>query len=101
MFTKFCVSGRRQKLHHLFVNRRAYGMQANQPCEWFRSILPGTGLADETAEAARRGCGAYALERRHHDQLVRDQSGDQRSKWVAIDADFDGAVQSLFQLQWN
>jgi hypothetical protein len=25
----------------------------------------------------------------------------QRSKWVAIDADFDGAVQSLFQLQWE
>ena len=25
----------------------------------------------------------------------------QRSKWVAIDADFDGALESLFQLQWE
>ena len=25
----------------------------------------------------------------------------QRSKWVAIDADFDGAVQALFELQWE
>ena len=25
----------------------------------------------------------------------------QRSKWVAIDADFDGALQALFQLQWE
>ena len=25
----------------------------------------------------------------------------QRSKWVAIDADFDGSLESLFQLQWE
>lgn len=25
----------------------------------------------------------------------------QRSKWVAIDADFDGALEALFQLQWE
>jgi hypothetical protein len=25
----------------------------------------------------------------------------QRSKWVSIDADFDGAVEALFQLQWE
>ena len=25
----------------------------------------------------------------------------QRSKWVAIDADFDGAIEALFQLQWE
>lgn len=24
-----------------------------------------------------------------------------RSKWIAIDADFDGSLESLFQLQWE
>jgi hypothetical protein len=103
MYAKFCVSrDMAMNFMQLFVNRRAYGMQASQP-------LP-------------NGSVPYYLARDWHtkqpksldDGVVRMHlNGDitinlyainpetQRSKWVAIDADFDGAVQALFQLQWE
>lgn len=79
----------------LFVNRLAYGTQRNRP------------LPD--------GSVPYIKQRRPLDvDAVRMHlNGDitinlyainprtQSSKWVAIDADYDGSLEALFQLQWE
>lgn len=103
MYAKFCVSRETAiNFMRLFVNRRAYAIQANRP--------------------QRNGSVPYYLARDWptkepkplDDGVVRMHlNGDitislyainpetQRSKWVAIDADFDGALEALLQLQWE
>lgn len=79
----------------LFVNRLAYGIQRDKP------------LSDGTVP--------YLKQTRPLDSGVvrRHLNGDltinlyainpktQSSKWVAIDADFDGSLEALFRLQWE
>ena len=101
MYAKFCVSRESASdFMRLFVNRRAYGMQA------VRS-LP-------------NGSVPYYLVRDSHTQKPQPLDVDiarmhlngeitinlfdinpetQRSKWVAIDADFEGAIEALLHLQ--
>lgn len=103
MYATFCVSRTTASdFMRLFVNRRAYGIQAVHP-------LP-------------NGSVPYYLARDWHtkepklldpDVVRMHLNGDitinlyainpetQRSKWVAIDADFEGSLQALFQLQWE
>jgi hypothetical protein len=103
MYSKFCVSRETaNNFMRLFVNRRAYGMQATQP-------LPNGSVPYYLARDWR----TKAPKPLDVDVLRMHLNGDitinlyainpetQRSKWVAIDADFDGAVQALFELQWE
>jgi hypothetical protein len=85
----------------LFVNRLAYTVQSRQPHAdtgrhyYFRPKVRGTGgevpLTDSTLHRHLEGnltIGLYAI-----------NPLSQRSKWVAIDADYDGAMEDLLKLQ--
>ncbi len=88
---------------HLFVNRRAYRLQSAQPDpesgrhHYFRPKARGTGkdlsLTLETVRRHLQGeitVGLYAI-----------NPATQRSKWVAIDADYGGAMEDLLKLPYH
>jgi hypothetical protein len=85
----------------LFVNRRAYTLQSHRPHPesgrhyYFRPKVRGTGAdLNLTATTIRRHLdgeitiGLYAI-----------NPATQRSKWVAIDADYETAMEDLLKLQ--
>ena len=55
MYAKFCVNREAaSNFMRLFVNRRAYAIQAERPtAERFCSLLPGAGLEDQRTKTAR------------------------------------------------
>ncbi|MHB8412683.1 MAG: TOTE conflict system archaeo-eukaryotic primase domain-containing protein [Candidatus Acidiferrales bacterium] len=86
----------------LFVNRRAYTLQSSRPHRengryyYFRPKTKGRreelSLTAVTIRRHLRGeitIGLYAI-----------NPATQRSKWVAIDADYDGAIEDLLKLQY-
>ena len=86
----------------LFVNRGAYTLQSLRPSPesgrhyYFRPKATGTGnelsLSATTIRRHLEGeltIGLYAI-----------NPATQRSKWVAIDADYDGAMEDLLKLQY-
>ena len=91
------------QFHHLFVNRRAYTLQSMKP-------HPETGRHYYFRPKAneRQPPPALGLE-----TLRRHLAGDltlglysinpktQRSKWVAIDADYKNAIEHLLKLQYE
>jgi hypothetical protein len=87
---------------HLFVNCRAYTLQSTRPhpeCGrhyYFRPKAKGSGkdlgLAADTVRRHLEGevtVGLYAI-----------NPATQRSKWVAIDADYRGSMEDLLKLQY-
>ena len=101
MFARFDVSQETASdFMRLFVNRRAYGMQA------VRSLPNGSVpyfLARDRQTKEPKPLDADVV-RKHLNgditiNLCAINPETQRSKWVAIDADFDGAIEALFQLQ--
>lgn len=87
---------------HLFVNRGAYTLQSSRPHPesgrhyYFRPKAGGTGKElSLTAATIRRHLegeltiGLYAI-----------NPSTQRSKWVAIDADYAGSMEDLLKLQY-
>ncbi len=103
MYTTFCVSRETaDRFIKLFVNRRAYGMQAARPLP--NGSVPYY-LARDWQTKKPKPLDADVV-RMHLNgditiNLYAINPETQRSKWVAIDADFDGAVEALFQLQWE
>src|SRR5664280_2043515 len=103
MYLKFRVS--RETANYfirLFVNRFAYGVQASKPLP--NGSVPYY-LARDWQTKAPKPLDADVV-RMHLNgditiNLYAINPETQRSKWVAIDADFDGAVKALFQLQWE
>ena len=103
MYDTFCV-GRdtANNFIRLFVNRRAYSIQAAKPLpngkfpyflarDW-KSKEPKP-LDPDVVRVHLNGditINLYAI-----------NPETQRSKWVAIDADYDGALEALFQLKWE
>ncbi len=91
------------QFYHLFVNRRAYTLQSNRP-------HPDTGRHYYFRPKAREGQPAPAL---GLETLRKHLAGEitlglysinpktQRSKWVAIDADYKNAVEHLLKLQYE
>jgi hypothetical protein len=84
----------------LFVNRRAYGMQAARPLP--NGSVPYY-LARDWQTKKPKPLDADVV-RMHLNgditiNLFAINPETQRSKWVAIDADFDGAIEALLQLQ--
>ena len=81
----------------LFVNRLAYTVQSHKPNEngkhYYYRPRNGRRLSPETVREHLNGqltIGIYALNPR-----------TQRSKWVAIDADYENALEDLLKLQWE
>jgi hypothetical protein len=81
----------------LFVNRLAYTRQSHQPAmngkHFYYRPKGNRRLSLETVRehlAGRLTIGLYALNPK-----------SQRSKWVAIDADYAGALDDLLKLQWE
>jgi hypothetical protein len=81
----------------LFVNRLAYTVQSHRPApngkHYYYRPKDNRRLSLETTRAHLMGrltIGLYAL-----------NPQTQRSKWVAIDADYAGALDDLLKLQWE
>jgi len=87
----------------LFVNRLAYTLQSMRPHTesgrhyYFRPEAKGTGKA--------LGLTSATLQRHLEGEitigLYSINPATQRSKWVAIDADYDGAMEDLLKLQYH
>jgi hypothetical protein len=103
MYERFCVSrDTADNYIRLFVNRLAYGMQFVRPAAngSFPYFLAKDKATDEpkplNADVVRMHLnGDITI------NLFSTNPVTQRSKWVAIDADFDGAVEALAKLQWE
>lgn len=87
----------------LFVNRGAYTLQSSRPHpesgrhHYFRPKAKGTGeVLSLTATTIRRH-----LEGQITIGLYAINPSTQRSKWVAIDADYAGAMEDLLKLQYS
>jgi hypothetical protein len=81
----------------LFVNRLAYTVQSNKPDRagkhYYYRPKDGRRLTTSTIRehlSGRLTIGIYAL-----------NPNTQRSKWVAIDADYENALEDLLKLQWE
>jgi hypothetical protein len=82
---------------HLFANRLAYTVQSNQPDRngkhYYYRPRGARQLSVQTIRehlSGRLTIGIYALNPK-----------TQRSKWVAIDADYEDALEDLLKLQWE
>lgn len=96
MPTTFCVSrSTAEEFIKLFVNRLAYGIQRANP-------LP-NGSVPYIRQTRPLDCGAVRMHLNGDItiNLYAINPQTQSSKWVAIDADYDGSLQDLFQLQWE
>jgi TOTE conflict system, Archaeo-Eukaryotic Primase domain len=88
---------------HLFVNRLAYTLQSTRPQpesgrhHYFRPKAKGTGKALSLIPATLR----RHLEGEITIGLYAINPATQRSKWVAIDADYGGAMEDLLKLQYS
>jgi TOTE conflict system, Archaeo-Eukaryotic Primase domain len=87
----------------LFVNRLAYTLQSMRPHPesgrhyYFRPKAKGTGKALSLTPATIR----RHLEGEITIALYTINPATQRSKWVAIDADYEGAMEDLLKLQYS
>lgn len=103
MYAKFCVTRETAgNFMRMFVNRRAYCIQSARPLpngsypyylarDWHTKEPK---LLDEGAVRMHLN-GDITI------SLYAITPESQRSKWVAIDADFEGAIEALFHLQWE
>jgi TOTE conflict system, Archaeo-Eukaryotic Primase domain len=88
---------------HLFINRLAYTLQSLLPHPesgrhyFFRPKAKGTGKALSLTTTTIR----HHLEGEITIGLYAINPSTQRSKWVAIDADYDGAMEDLLKLQYS
>jgi hypothetical protein len=91
------------QFHHLFVNRRAYTLQSMRP-------HPDTDRHYYFRPKAREGqpppaLGAETLRRHLAGEITLGlysiNPKTQRSKWVAIDADYKNAIEHLLKLQYE
>ena len=86
-----------QRYFALFVNRLAYTLQSHKPGangkHYYYRPKQDRRLSLQTIREHLNGqltVGLYAL-----------NPTTQRSKWVAIDADYDNALEDLLKLQWE
>jgi hypothetical protein len=103
MYDTFCV-GRNtaNNFIRLFVNRRAYGIQATKPLT--NGKVPYFLARDWKTKEPKPLDSDVVRVHLNGDvtiNLYAINPETQRSKWVAIDADYDGALQALFQLKWE
>lgn len=103
MYATFCVSrDTANNFIRLFVNRRAYGIQAARALP--NGSVPYYVARDWTTKQPKPLNESVVRMHLNGDitiNLYAINPETQRSKWVAIDADFDGALDALLQLQWE
>jgi hypothetical protein len=107
MYAKFNVSrDTANDFMGLLVNRRAYSIQAHKALpngkhpyflakEWNKDPEKRKPKSLDTDAVRMHLNGDITI------NLYAINPDTQRSKWVAIDGDFDGAVEALFRLQWE
>ena len=86
----------------LFVNRAEYSLQATKPMlsgkvGWYLARDRHTGRSLALDNAAVRA----HLDGHHTINLYSHDPETQRSKWVAIDADYEGSMRDLLQLRYE
>jgi hypothetical protein len=92
----FCVSRQTaEEFMRLFVNRLAYGIQRERP------LPDGTVPYIKQTRPLDLGVVRMHLNGDLTINLYAINPQTQNSKWVAIDADFEGSLEALFQLQWE
>ena len=92
----FCVDRQTaDEFMKLFVNRLAYGIQRDKP------LSDGTVPYIKQARPLDLGAVRMHLNGDMTINLYAINPQTQSSKWVAIDADYDGSLEALFQLQWE
>jgi hypothetical protein len=92
----FCVSRQTaEEFMKLFVNRLAYGIQREKP------LPDGTFPYVKQTRPLDSGVVRMHLNGDLTINLYAINPRTQSSKWVAIDADYDGSLEALFQLQWE
>lgn len=103
MYAKFCVSRETAtSFMRLFVNRRAYAIQADRPLpNGSVPYYPARDWSTKQPKLLDEGAVRMHLNGDITISLYAIHPETQRSKWVAIDADFDGALEALLQLQWE
>ena len=103
MYAKFCVNREAaNNFMRLFVNRRAYAIQAERPLpNGSVPYYPARDWKTKEPKPLDEGVVRMHLNGDITISLYAINPETQRSKWVAIDADFDGSLESLFQLQWE
>jgi hypothetical protein len=103
VYATFCVSrDTASDFIRLFVNRRAFGMQAQRPLP--NGKVPYFLAKDWTTKQPKPLEADVVRMHLNGDvtiNLYAINPETQRCKWVAIDGDFDGAVEALFKLQWE
>jgi hypothetical protein len=92
----FCV-GRQcaEQFMSLFVNRLAYGIQRATP------LPDGSVPYIKQTRPLDSGVVRMHLNGDLTINLYAINPLTQSSKWVAIDADYDGSLEALFHLQWS
>ena len=103
MYAKFCVNRETaSSFMRLFVNRRAYAIQGERPLpNGSVPYYPARDWKTKEPKPLDDGVVRMHLNGDITISLYAINPETQRSKWVAIDADFDGALDSLFRLQWE
>jgi hypothetical protein len=103
MYAKFFVNRETaNNFMRLFVNRRAYAIQAERPLpNGSVPYYPARDWKTKEPKPLDEGVVRMHLNGDITISLYAINPETQRSKWVAIDADFDGSLESLFQLQWE
>ena len=92
----FCVDRQTaDEFMRLFVNRLAYGIQRDKP------LPDGTVPYIKQARPLDLGAVRMHLNGDMTINLYAINPQTQSSKWVAIDADYNGSLEALFQLQWE
>ncbi len=92
----FCVGlETADQFMRLFVNRLAYGIQRDKP------LPDGTVPYIKQTRPLDLGAVRMHLNGDMTINLYAINPQTQSSKWVAIDADYDGSLEALFQLQWE
>ena len=103
MYAHFCVSRETaEDFMRLFVNRLAYGIQRSQPLP--DGSVPYYLAQDRYTKTPKSMDSSVVRMHLNGDvtiNLYAINPKTQRSKWVAIDADFDGSLKALFQLKWE
>ena len=103
MYAHFCVSrDTAEDFMRLFVNRLAYGIQRSQPLP--DGSVPYYLAQDRYTKTPKSMDSSVVRMHLNGDvtiNLYAINPRTQRSKWVAIDADFDGSLKALFQLKWE
>ena len=103
MYAKFCVNRETaSNFMRLFVNRRAYAIQGERPLpNGSVPYYPARDWKTKEPKPLDDGVVRMHLNGDVTISLYAINPDTQRSKWVAMDADFDGALESLFKLQWE